>query len=205
MKLILYILFFSPILLFSQVATFEADTSQIQFEKENEPDIYKEILKSEWKINGQLLKYSSNPIEVKIDNIIDTIYFRKNNEFSWDTIICNISKPNKFNFIYNECCGTFYVEELNTEQFIKLKLSNSKEQESYSVRIEDMSSSINSDLNEINFTTLTLKKDSPMSVKIYEIKIFENQNMKFKFKYLPINNDTNEFIINIKDKIIKLK
>lgn len=102
MRHLLFILTLFPTILFGQVATFWADTIRIDDER---------ILEAEWKINGQTLHYGSKPIEVGIDNILDTILFKQFKNSNWDTLICNITKPLNYTFIYNMCCGGFDVYE----------------------------------------------------------------------------------------------
>ena len=102
MRKVIFILTFFPTALFGQVATFWADTIRIDDGR---------ILEAEWKINGQTLHYGSKPIEVRIDNIIDTILFKQFKTTKWDTLICIIAEPLNYTFQYNMCCGGFDVFE----------------------------------------------------------------------------------------------
>jgi hypothetical protein len=105
---------------FGQNAVFYAD--KISLMNESRKDIYDQIMEAEWRINGKTLHYGSDPIEVTPDEKMDTIFYRQKNKAKWDTIICQISKPGKFTFVYNECCGGFNVKD-ESGHFIEAKVN----------------------------------------------------------------------------------
>jgi len=117
LRSVFFILVILPTFLFGQSATFSADTIRFFRDKYNRRDIYDKIMESEWKIDGQTLRYGSEPIVVKTDNRIDTILFRQFKKSKWDTLICNISEAKNYKFQYNECCGAFNVSD-ETNKFI---------------------------------------------------------------------------------------
>ena len=103
MKIVLLSILMLPLLLSGQYAVFTTDTTHLQG---NEPG-------SEWIIGGQLLTYGSPPIKVKTDDLLDTMYFRTDAKRNWDTIICQICQAKTYKFIYNDCCGGFYIADSN--------------------------------------------------------------------------------------------
>ncbi len=105
---LLLVLVCLPGLLKAQFAVFTTDT---RFHTEQDQ------LKSEWVIAGQHLTYGSPPISVKTDDILDTILFRTDTKRNWDTIICQINQAQTYKFVYNDCCGGFYIADSNSQFF----------------------------------------------------------------------------------------
>jgi hypothetical protein len=91
-----------PLLLSGQYAVFTTDT--LHLDQGNEKG-------SEWFIAGQHLQLDGGSIKVKTDELLDTILYRTDKDRDWDTIICQISLPNSYRFVYNECCGGFYIAD----------------------------------------------------------------------------------------------
>jgi hypothetical protein len=98
------VLVWVPGLLKAQFAVFTTDT---MFHSEQDQ------MNSEWVIAGQHLTYGSPPIKVKTDDLLDTMYFRTDAKRNWDTIICQISQAQTYKFVYNDCCGGFYIADSN--------------------------------------------------------------------------------------------
>ncbi len=89
----------------AQLAVFVADSSQDWMKY-----AAKEVAGYEWRIQGQTLRFGSEPIKADIHlNVIDTVFFRSQTRFKWDTILCVIDEPNTYLFQYNECCPCFNV------------------------------------------------------------------------------------------------
>lgn len=104
---------------FAQTATFSADTLNLR-KYANNQGLFERILEREWIIQGQRLTYTSTPIQVIPDpQKIDTIYFKLNKQSAYDTILCNISEPNDYEFVYNTCCDGFNVKNNCTGQFTR--------------------------------------------------------------------------------------
>jgi hypothetical protein len=103
-----------------QMAIFNAE--EINFIGESRKDVYDQIMEAEWRIDGKTLHFGSGPIEVTPDEKMDTIFYRQKIKTKWDTIICQISKPGIFTFVYNECCGGFNVKD-GSGQFIEAKVN----------------------------------------------------------------------------------
>lgn len=118
-----FILFLLPILCHSQTATFYADSTDLYHMTGMRKEIHERITQAEWKIKGKTLRYGSKPVKVTVDNKIDTIFFRQNNNAKWDTLICNINKPETFKFLYNTCCGGFNVQKSSRNIWGKVKFS----------------------------------------------------------------------------------
>jgi len=89
----------------AQQAVFVADSSQDWMKY-----AAKEVAGYEWRIQGQTLRFGSEPIKADINlNVVDTVFFRSQTRFQWDTILCIIDEPNTYLFQYNECCSCFNV------------------------------------------------------------------------------------------------
>lgn len=116
MKLLLFITFIISIITsFSQEATFSLDTTRISKFKKNGK--YRENISAmEWIIDGKHLKFGDPSIKVKITpNKLDTIYFKGYLKLTYDTIICDIEKPENYILYYNTCCGAFNIHNSENE------------------------------------------------------------------------------------------
>ncbi len=163
-----FILFLLPILCYSQTATFYADSTDLYHMTGMRKDIYERITQAEWKIKGKTLRYGSKPVKVHIDNKIDTIFFRQNNDTKWDTLICNINKPDTFKFLYNPCCGGFNVQKSsrNIQGKVKFSLTEQNKNDTYLGILDDAAVILsNSD------TELSTYCRSAMFPNIYNVAI----------------------------------
>jgi len=118
-----------PTILFGQTAIFSADTLHFYEKKKYRLDRYNEIMEAEWRINGQTLHYGSEPLSIRIDHVLDTIYFKEFKNSKWDTLICNITEPKKYIFYHNECCGGFNISDgkfINGSVNFSIKSSDTK-------------------------------------------------------------------------------
>ena len=99
----------------AQFAVFSIDTNSF---------MHKEKLhEMQWIINGKPLKYGLPPVKIKPDaNKLDTILFKIRPNANWDTIICNIAKPDSLEFVYNPCCGAFNIRDVKTKKFTQAKV-----------------------------------------------------------------------------------
>lgn len=105
--IILLLLF--PLFANAQTARFYADTLELKKHSNNRTRLA-HMLEMEWIINGQHFYWGSDTLHVKPDPAkMDTIYFKASKKSKWDTILCNISKPELYSFVYNDCCGGFYL------------------------------------------------------------------------------------------------
>lgn len=95
------------------VATFYADTMQLSRSfYQNRGEEYNEVLQTLWRIKGETLFYGRLPLEIPVDTIgPDTIFYQQGGRKKWDTLICCISKPGKYKFVYNDCCNSFYLQD----------------------------------------------------------------------------------------------
>ncbi|HTL82653.1 MAG TPA: hypothetical protein VL651_13160 [Bacteroidia bacterium] len=91
-----------------QYATFTADSSELRKQTGSNTDDFDEVMQMEWKMNGKVLRFGSS-MKIKVNNQPDTIFFKQSENSKWDTIICLVKEPEKYYFVYNECCGGFDV------------------------------------------------------------------------------------------------
>jgi hypothetical protein len=118
MKLLLLILLFCPYILFSQAAIFSIDASNPRNLDSNQV-LNEKLSQMEWVINGQKFIASMGEIQIPLTpRTLDTIKFKNKPSDKWETLICNIQKPEKYYFIYNECCGGFDVTDSLGKKFI---------------------------------------------------------------------------------------
>lgn len=117
----------------AQTASFCIDTLDHKHRNSGfEKGVIDEIKEMEWVIKGKYLNYKIGKIEVAISaNKLDTIFYKERADSKWDTIICMIQKAKEYKFVYNHCCGGFYIADKNglffTSQIIfKIKDISSK-------------------------------------------------------------------------------
>ena len=92
----------------AQFAVFSVDTNSFMHKER--------LYEMQWIINGKLLKYGKSPVKIKPDvNKLDTILFKIRPNANWDTIICNITKPDSLEFVYNPCCGAFNIRNVKSK------------------------------------------------------------------------------------------
>lgn len=100
------------------VATFFADTTKLMQRHSHDPRQFEEIKEMRWVINGIPFTWGTQPVEVEVNPFqFDTLLFQRDSASKWDTILCNITKPNTYLFEYNECCGAFNVRNQATNRF----------------------------------------------------------------------------------------
>ena len=109
-KQLIFLLMIIPTFVYSQNATFYADTGWAFKDAGNDKKLKARLMEMEWKIRGKTLHFGSEPIEIKpIPGKIDTLFYKHDNNADWDTILCMIKEPRSYKFIYNVCCGGFDV------------------------------------------------------------------------------------------------
>ena len=81
-----------------QFAEFTTDTSRIN------DHMRERIAKELWYMNGQEMHYDGKTIQIKVnpDKFDTIVYYRQNNK-TYDTVLCNIKESNKYTLSYNEC------------------------------------------------------------------------------------------------------
>jgi len=214
-----------PTALFGQVATFWADTIRIDDER---------VFEAEWKINGQTLHYGSEPIAVKIDNIIDTIFFKQFKNSEWDILICNITQPLNYTLQYNMCCGGFdvYDKTNRISGSVIFIIKNSDEKKQYLGQLEGAGILV----TQHNSDTLKPICWSPMQPNIYSLALseievckdttncneetclyekgkeepnygfgFNTVSLKFNYLFLPLSNQPIKVIYDRKTDKIKIE
>lgn len=108
--------------LFAQdYAEFSTDTTRFKtWYAKDDGKLPDRITQQVWYINGQKMSYGSGTIKVEVTpSKLDTILYQGYRRNSLDTIICNISKPNKYKFFYNTCCGRFNIQNESSKKFIQ--------------------------------------------------------------------------------------
>lgn len=107
----------------AQTARFYADTVQLKKHTGSRSDL-DHVFEMEWIINGQHMQWGSDTLRITPDqNKMDTVLFRADKRAKWDTILCNISKPEVYTFVYNTCCGGFYLRNERMKAFAPGKVS----------------------------------------------------------------------------------
>ena len=171
LKLLIALLFL-PSFVKAQYAVFTTDTN---FHSEQDQ------VHNEWIIAGKRLTYGGAPIKVKVDNVLDTIFFRTDIQRPWDTIICQISRAETFYFVYNDCCGGFYIADSNKRFFHPLTIftiSKSDKKHLYIGKLGDDGALINR--GDLRTDTLKISCHSPLQPNVFYLS----------FEQIEINNDT---------------
>ena len=107
---VLLFLIVSSYTLFGQMAKFCADTTLLRSYTGNQNE-FEKAMEMQWLINGKSLSFGSDTVKILPDKTtMDTIFFRRNTNTKWDTILCNIALPYTYNFTLNVCCGAFDVQ-----------------------------------------------------------------------------------------------
>ncbi len=107
-------------ILSQEYAEFSTDTTRFRtYYTKDGKQLPDHISQQVWYINGQKMHYGSGSVQVKVNpNKLDTILFQGYRRNSFDTIICNVSEPNKYRFFYNPCCGRFNIQNESSKKFI---------------------------------------------------------------------------------------
>lgn len=121
-KIILLLLLF-PLFATAQTARFYADSMRLGMDAGSKSHLA-QVLEMEWIINGQHMHWGSDTVHVIPDaNKLDTVFFKASKNAKWDTIICNISKPEVYTFMYNPCCGNFYLRNERMKGFPEVRVN----------------------------------------------------------------------------------
>lgn len=121
-KIILLLLLF-PLFASAQTARFCADSVGLGRDVGSKSHLA-HVLEMEWIINGQHFHWGSDTVHVKPDAAkMDTVYFKASKNSKWDTILCNISKPEVYTFVYNSCCGNFYLRNERMKGFPEVRVN----------------------------------------------------------------------------------
>lgn len=98
-------------------ATFHADTRYLDGPERNS-HVARVLAEMEWRIEGQRLRWGGR-VTVPVDPGIDTVFFRQRATSDWDTLLCDISRPDSFAFEYNACCGGFNVHRMGDRRYLQ--------------------------------------------------------------------------------------
>ncbi len=211
---------------FGQMAIFSAQG--ISLNNESRRDVYDQIMEAEWRIHGKTLHYGSSPIEVTTDEKMDTIFYRQKIKANWDTIICQISKPGNFTFVYNECCGGFNVKDESdhfVEAKVNFKIKGQDKRRNYIGTLGEAGLLIERDylvtlmpgcrsamspniyqltLSEVDFPVDTSLENSSTCLfrigyqDLYYDFAYRTIGYKFDFLYMPLSNDPILIIYDLK-------
>jgi hypothetical protein len=210
-----------PGLLKAQFAVFTTDT---MFHSEQDQ------LNSEWVIAGQHLTYGSPPIRVKTDDLLDTMYFRTDAKRNWDTIICQISQAQTYKFVYNDCCGGFYIADSNGHFFnprMIFTVKNARKKDRFIGKLGDDGVLIEAGENRsdtlqitchsvllpnifnLSFQKITPSSDTTLALENACVKNKVDINYEYtyiieklypQFLYMPLSNDCMSITIDTKKK-----
>lgn len=224
-KLFLVLVCF-PGLLKAQFAVFTTDT---RFNSEQDQ------MNSEWLIAGQHLTYGSQPIRVKTDDLLDTIYFRTDSIRKWDTIICQISKAQTYKFVYNDCCGGFYIADSNSHFFNPstiFTVKNASKKDRFIGKLGDDGVLIDAgesrsdtlqitchsvllpNVFNLSFQKITASTDTTLALENACVKNKIDINYEYtyitkklytQFLYMPLSNDCINITIDVKKKSFSIK
>jgi hypothetical protein len=88
-----------------KMATFYAEPIH-----DSNKESYNRKMEAQWLIRGQKLTYGSEAISIVPEKSrLDTIFFKEDNYWKWDTIICSIQSADSIVFKHNDCCDDCYV------------------------------------------------------------------------------------------------
>jgi hypothetical protein len=168
---IVFLLLF-PLFATAQTARFYADTIELKKHSDNRTRMA-HMLEMEWIINGKHFYWGSDTLHVKPDPAkMDTIYFKASKHSKWDTILCNISKPELYTFVYNDCCGGFYLRNERMKRFpagvVNFRLEG-KSKSTYLGIIDQEGIFLKND----TVTSLKASCRSAMSSNIYRVQVQE--------------------------------
>jgi hypothetical protein len=125
---ILFLFLFFDQINAQEFAEFTTDTSRIN------GHMRERISKELWYINGQEMHYDGKTIKIKVNpDKFDTIIYFRQNQKTYDTVLCNVASPNKYTLIYNECCSFFNIKSKTTRinHSILFKLKNNYKNDLY--------------------------------------------------------------------------
>ncbi len=151
-----------------QFAEFTTDTTRIQ------SHMRERVAKEVWYINGQEMHYDGKFVRVKTNpNKFDTIiYYRQNNK-TYDTVLCNIQSANKYTLSYNECCGFFYIksESIRINKSVLFSLKNKDEKHIYLGSTGMTGILVNENNSETIFDLCRSAMASPLTfVSLYQVE-----------------------------------
>jgi hypothetical protein len=150
-----FFLLFSALILNAQTAKFYAKKLTFAKGASIENTRLEKAMEMQWLINGKLLRFGEDTIEVVPNkNKLDTIYFKRDTKMEWDTIICNIAEPKVYELVYNDCYGVFEV--YSTKKRIPMKVEvaiKGKSNKMFLARLEETGKVINGS-GELSITPL---------------------------------------------------
>jgi hypothetical protein len=100
-----------------QEAVFKTDTKYMFHGAKTQEDSLHALSRyaeAEWLIHGQQLTWVTGKVAFVPDPMkIDTLFFKQSSRHGWDTLLCNVKYPGEYVFVFNECCGGFYLVNKN--------------------------------------------------------------------------------------------
>lgn len=82
----------------------------------NENDL-KYVQQYRWRLQGKEMAWGGTLTAAPSKGKFDTLFFDEGKGRGWDTILCLIPTGGNFQFVYNECCGGFYVKSEAENRF----------------------------------------------------------------------------------------
>ncbi len=179
-------------------------------------EVYERITQAQWKIKGKTLRYGSKPVKVRIDNKIDTIFYKENNNSKWDTLICNINKPNTFKFLYNPCCGGFNVQKSskNIRGKVKFSLIGQNKNDTYIGILDDAAVILSGSDTELSPYCRSVMHPNVYNISIQKIEVCKDEsnctekcinNGADTLSYLPISQKISFLFLPLSEEPFVIK
>ncbi len=178
----LIIIAFSGRVLLAQTIEFSADFKRIeQHIAESRTDtIPSYISDQQWFINGQVLKYGSDPISYSVkksdskSKVLHQLEYRGPHKKN-TTIYFKPTASGSFEFFYNECCGAFYLHDKTTNKRatlqIQVELQNEDPKALYLIQIG--TTGMIYDAKTSSKDVIQSECRSAMAPDVYQISIVE--------------------------------
>lgn len=194
---------------YAQTAKFYADTTVMRSYTGSQKEFDK-AMEMQWLINGKPLSFGSDTVEIIPDkNVFDTIFYKRNAKAKWDTIICNIAKPNTYAIRYNACCGAFDIVNENKRVSMKLRFSiKGKSSNMYLARLGETAKYIvGKDSKTITPLCRSAMKPNIFWVMLQQVEICTNEGNCEKNEEFCLQTETGEadydFSYTVKKTIAK--
>lgn len=113
LRALLLLLTFASLEIQAQQAVFRTDTKYMFENARTHADSMQRLApfaEAEWIIHGQRMTWMTGQVGfVPNPEVMDTLFFKQSSRHDWDTLVCNVKYPGDFVFVFNECCGGFYL------------------------------------------------------------------------------------------------
>ncbi len=149
--------------------TFSMDTTRME-----DNDGFFEM---EWVLRGKAIGCYTGPVGFSLKATEpDTLFYKVRQTGSWDTILCFLREPGNYKFVYNPCCGGFYVkdEKSITRQPIQFGTKKS-DKKSYLGLLDNDGCMVSRGLSD----TVKIQCRSVLHSNIYSVSLNEVEFVEF--------------------------